>query len=288
MQMTCNNLPFKIHQCFISFLSISLALIFGSCDRSLSEIEEETVSWPEINRFDDLAFQADGLARVEELGTVRELLPELLKAGKAVTPTSVPSNAADPQQIELILGDLNSLVDGLAAENLDDVSLENLVLGLHPVIAKLIEAAGMPHIHANEGPNSGFLYPVFDHTGNQTGTIEIKLHDDAGDLEVWLKRGGYEGDAWRLPTATILTLDFPALDRNVTLAVKDHERNEDESGNSTVVEAKTNYFVFPGETGVDATWLMGAEFAAKVELSFTNATTGSFVLRPHIHREKSE
>ena len=61
--------------------------------------------------------------------------------------------------------------------------------------------------------------------------------------------------------------------------MRDHERNEDESGNSTIVEAKTNYFVFPGETGVDATWLMGAEFAAKVELSFTNATTGSlFVL----------
>ena len=82
MQMTCNNLPFKIHQCFISFLSISLALIFGSCDRSLSEIEEETVSWPEINRFDDLAFQADGLARVEELGTVVNCYLSYLKRVK--------------------------------------------------------------------------------------------------------------------------------------------------------------------------------------------------------------
>ena len=288
MQMTCNNFPFKIYQSLIPFLCISLALIFGSCDRSLSEMEEETVSWPEINRFDDLAFQADGLARVEELGTVRELLSELLEAGKAVTPASVPSNAADPQQIELILGDLNSLVDGLAAENLDDVSLENLVLGLHPVIAKLIEAAGMPHIHANEGPNSGFLYPVFDHTGNQTGTIEIKLHDDAGDLEVWLKRGGYEGDAWRLPTATILTLDFPVLDRNVSLAVRDQDRNEDESGASTIVDGNTNYFVFPGETKSDASWLMGADFAAKVELSFGDKSTGIFVLRPHIHRKDEE
>ena len=288
MQMTCNNFPFKIYQSLVPFLCISLALIFGSCDRSLPEMEEETVSWPEINRFDDLAFQADGLARVEELGTVRELLSELLEAGKAVTPASVPSNAADPQQIELILGDLNSLVDGLAAENLDDVSLENLVLGLHPVIAKLIEAAGMPHIHANEGPNSGVLYPVFDHTGNQTGTIEIKLHDDAGDLEVWLKRGGYEGDAWRLPTATILTLDFPVLDRNVTLAVRDQDRNEDESGASTIVDGNTNYFVFPGETKSDASWLMGADFAAKVELSFGDKSTGIFVLRPHIHRKDEE
>ena len=286
--MTCNNFPFKIHQSLIPFFCISLALILGSCDRSLTEMEEETVSWPEINRFDDLAFQADGLARVEELGTVRELLSELLDAGKAVTPASVPSNAADPEQIELILGDLNSLVDGLATENLDDVSLENLVLGLHPVIAKLIEAAGMPHIHANEGPNSGFLYPVFDHTGNQTGTIEIKLHDDAGDLEVWLKRGGYEGDAWRLPTATILTLDFPVLDRNVILAVRDQDRNEDESGASTIIDGNTNYFVFPGETKSDASWLMGADFAAKVELSFGDKTTGIFVLRPHIHRKDEE
>ena len=166
-----------------------------------------------------------------------------------MTPTSVPSNAADPQQIELILGDLNSLVDGLAAENLDDVSLENLVLGLHPVIAKLIEAAGMPHIHANEGPNSGFLYPVFDQAGNQTGTIEIKLHDDAGDLEVWLKRGGYKGDPWLLPTAT--ASHFPVLDRNVSLAVRDQDRNEDESGRPPS-SMEIPITCFPGETESDA------------------------------------
>ena len=28
--------------------------------------------------------------------------------------------------------------------------------------------------------------PVFDSAGKQVGAIEIKLHDDAGDLEVWL------------------------------------------------------------------------------------------------------
>ena len=227
------------------------------------------------------------MVRVKDLEAARKILDELMKAGRAVTSTSIPSNAAKPEEVGLILSDLENLVSELGAENLDDSSLENLILGLHPVIAKLIEAAGMPHIHANEGPNGGFLFPVFDVDGKQNATVEIKLHDDAGDLEVWLKQGGYDGEPLLLPTATILTLDFP-FDRNVTLGVKDHERNEDESGNSTVVEAKTNYFVFPGETGVDATWLMGAEFAAKVELSFTNATTGSFVLRPHIHREKGE
>ena len=32
----------------------------------------------------------------------------------------------------------------------------------------------------------------------------------------------------------------------------------------------------------------GPKFAAKAELSFDGATTGSFVLRPHVHREKAE
>ena len=59
--------------------------------------------------------------------------------------------------------------------------------------------------------------------------IEIKL-DDAGDLQIWLKQGGYEGEALLLPTATTLTLDFPALDRNVTRFGT--LTNEDESGNS--------------------------------------------------------
>ena len=273
---------------FSPFISLLLILSLCSCERNATNTGDETVSWPEITEFDNIAFQADGLVRVKDLEAARKILDELMKAGRAVTSTSIPSNAAKPEEVGLILSDLENLVSELSAENLDDSSLENLILGLHPVIAKLIEAAGMPHIHANEGPNGGFLFPVFDVDGKQNATVEIKLHDDAGDLEVWLKKGGYDGEALLLPTATILTLDFPALDRNVTLAVKDHERNEDESGNSTVVEAKTNYFVFPGETGVDATWLMGAEFAAKVELSFTNATTGSFVLRPHIHREKEE
>lgn len=273
---------------FSSFISLLLILSLCSCERNATNTGDETVSWPEITEFDNIAFQADGLVRVKDLEAARKILDELMKAGRAVTSTSIPSNAAKPEEVGLILSDLENLVSELGAENLDDSSLENLILGLHPVIAKLIEAAGMPHIHPNEGPNGGFLFPVFDVDGKQNATVEIKLHDDAGDLEVWLKKGGYDGEALLLPTATILTLDFPALDRNVTLAVKDHERNEDESGNSTVVEAKTNYFVFPGETGVDATWLMGAEFAAKVELSFTNATTGSFVLRPHIHREKEE
>jgi hypothetical protein len=285
--MICNKSAFTSPN-KLFFVLLAFASIVVSCERAELETVQEQVSWPEITRFDDIAFRADGYVRVEDISGVREVLADLLLAGKALTKESIPTNVADPQQVELILGDLSNLVSGLAAEELDDASLAALVLGLHPVIAKLIDSAGMPHIHANEGPNSGFLFPAFDGEGKQTGTIEIKLHDDAGDLEVWLKKGGYEGEPWRLPLDTTLTLDFPAESKTVTLVVRDTERNEDESGESTIFEGATNYFIFPGETGTDASWLMGADFAAKVELSFAGATTGSFVLRPHVHRKHGE
>ena len=288
MQMTCNKFSISFGPKIRPFFFAILALIFASCERGVEESTEDEVSWPEITRFDDVAFQADGYVRVDDLPAVRELLPDLLEAGMAVKSASVPSNIAERKEVELILGDLKNLIDGIETEGLDDSTLSDLVLGLHPVIAKLIEAAGMPHIHANEGPNSGFLFPVFDGDGKQMGTIEIKLHDDAGDLEVWLKSGGYGGEPWRLSLDTRLTLDFPSEGKTVVLAVRDKERNEDESGESTIFEGSTDYFVFPADTGADASWLMGAEFAAKAELSFDGATTGSFVLRPHVHREKAE
>tara|TARA_Y100001934_G_C12290061_1_gene744352 strand:- start:388 stop:1227 length:840 start_codon:yes stop_codon:yes gene_type:complete len=269
-------------------LSLLISLIAASCGPNNSPTDEDLVSWPEITRFDDLAFRADGFARVNDFSAIREIKKELLDAAKAVTSDSIPSNVADLQQVELVLDDLAGLVKDLATEDLDDASLKNIVLGLHPVIAKLIEVSGIPHIHANEGPNGGFLFPVFDKEGKQSGTVEIKLHDDAGDLEVWLKKGGYEGEPWRLPLKTTLTLAFPSEGKKVILAVRDTERNEDESGQSTISDGKTNYFVFPADTGVDASWLMGSEFAAKAELSFGTETTGSFVLRPHVHREKAE
>lgn len=269
-----------------SILCLLLTLAGTACKRGSVGNGDAVVSWPALTRLDELAYRSEGLTRTKDLDSVRKSLPELLEAGRAVNPSTIPSNADDPQQVKTILTDLTSLVDGLASAELDDASLSNLVIGLHPVIENLIKAVGMPHIHANGGPNDGFLHPVFDGNGKQMGTAEIKLHDDAGDVEIWLTRGGHGGEPWRLPLSTTLALDFPDLSKKITLAVRDSDRNEDESGASTIHEGATAYFVFPGETGVDASWLMGEDFAAKAELSVDDATTGSFVLRPHIHKDE--
>lgn len=248
--------------------------------------EDPAVEWPELVAFDDVAYRAEGFAKVKDRGGLVNLLPKVLETGRAISAQTIPGNVANRQKVEQVLGDLSSLVEGLAENDISDDQLFSLTEGLHPVVAALIESAGMPHIHANEGPNEGSLHPLFGTEGGQAGTAEIKLHDDAGDIEVWLTKGGHGGSTWDLPIDSTLKIDFPDLVKQVTLAVRDAGENRDEAGNVTVRDGATNYFVFPGETGVDASWLMGEEFAAKAELSFEGGSTGRIVLRPHAHHEE--
>lgn len=175
-------------------------------------------------------------------------------------------------EIPLCLSPLAGDVNGDCVVDEHDLDIVEANLGQ--------SAPAWPGDQVLEGPNDGFLYPVFNGEGTQVGTVEIKLHDDAGDIEAWLTR---DGEPWRLPLDTVLSLNVPELGKQVTLAVRDQERNEDESGASTIFEGTTNYFIFPGETGADASWLMGEDFKAKAELSFEDVTTGSFILKPHGH-----
>lgn len=272
--------PLEVLKRAVAGLTLCLLSILFSCSRAKGD--EAAVEWPELAAFDELAYLADGHVRTQDLGAVEAARIELLTVGRTVTAATIPANVADRKRVEATLSDLTGLIEGLS-EDPDEETLSSLVLGMHPVIEELMKAAGMPHVHANEGPRGGFRFPVFDELGEQMGTAEIKLHDDAGDVEVWLTRGGYDGSPWRLPVDATLELQFPALQREATLAVRDQERNEDESGAVTVVDGATDYFIFPGASGADAAWLMGKDFAAKAELRVLQATTGSFVLRPHVH-----
>ena len=75
--------------------------------------------------------------------------------------------------------------------------------------------------------------------------------------------------------------------REVALAVRNRERNEDEDGQPNLRDGKTNYFIFPGDTGADASWLMGSDFVSQVfvtiEADGKTFITQPFELRPHTH-----
>lgn len=144
------------------------------------------------------------------------------------------------------------------------------------------------HEHGEEhghGPHDGELAHLHDASDNEVGRIELKLHDDKGDLELWLTQDAEGKRPLDLPLDAIVHVTFAAPDRSVELRVRNTEQNEDEDGTATVRDGKTNYFIFPGASGSDASWLVGADFHAQVTIHFerggTPHQTGSFLLVPH-------
>lgn len=144
------------------------------------------------------------------------------------------------------------------------------------------------HEHGHEdsahGPHDGVPAGFADGLGH----LELKLHDDKGDLELWLTKDEAGQSPYDLPLDAQITVTFGDHgDRKVALAVRDGERNEDEDGQPNLRDGKTNYFIFPGDTGADASWLMGSDFVSQVfvtiEADGKTFITQPFELRPHTH-----
>ncbi|MHC4829888.1 MAG: hypothetical protein ACYTFT_05975 [Planctomycetota bacterium] len=157
------------------------------------------------------------------------------------------------------------------------------------------ERAGLPlsgHGHEHEEtPHSGVVSPFLGASSKVLGHLELKLHDDKGDLELWLAHDADFDKPFDLPLTTSIRVQFIDLEgREIELRPRNNDKNEDEDGNPNVREGRTNYFVFPGGTGADSTWLMGVGFNSLVTISFTQADgttcrSEEFMLTPHVHAE---
>ena len=73
--------------------------------------------------------------------------------------------------------------------------------------------------------------------------------------------------------------------KTVELRVRNGDQNEDEDGTPNMRGGRTNYFIFPGESGQDPTWLMGEKWRGVVSVSFEAdgkpQQSDPFVLVPH-------
>ena len=127
--------------------------------------------------------------------------------------------------------------------------------------------------------------------GTEAGYVEVKLHDDKGDIELWIatRRGHHEAHR---PAAQREDHGRASPTRSTPSATwrsRNKDKNEDEDGNATNRNGMTNYFIFPGDTGADASWLMGTSFKDEVTVSFANGaakySTKAFELVPHTHGE---
>jgi hypothetical protein len=144
---------------------------------------------------------------------------------------------------------------------------------------------GHGHEHV-EGPHHGILATFSG--GQMKGHLEFKLHDDKGDLELWIAEDAKFERPFDLPLDASIEVDFVDLQgRKVALRPRDADRNEDEDGKPNVRDGRTNYFIFPSQDGEDASWLMGKEFQSIVILRFSRDgqafVSEEFVLKPHAH-----
>ncbi len=154
------------------------------------------------------------------------------------------------------------------------------------------ERAGLPlsgHGHEHgESPHHGVVGLFRGPDGKEAGHVELKLHDDKGDLELWIARDAKISQPFDLPLeATIKVVFIDHDNREVALAVRNREGNEDEDGTVNIREGRTNYFIFPGDSGADASWLQGKRFQSIVKVVFEHGgkthTSEEFVLVPHTH-----
>lgn len=156
-----------------------------------------------------------------------------------------------------------------------------------PLPESLTKGGGHEHGHGHgaHGPHGGMIGHL--HGNGMSGHVELKLHDDKGDLELWLYADGDCKVPFDVSLDANIEATFPELkDRMAELRPRDREKNADESGNANVRDGKTNYFVFPGNTDVDTEWLRGT-FSSPVKLTIkigeTVYETDAFTLAPHAH-----
>lgn len=136
------------------------------------------------------------------------------------------------------------------------------------------------------------------HAPEWRGYLELKLHGDAGDLELWLyggfamsnavtKMAGGAPTPFDVPKETVVRVTFPSHPgKAVEMRVRNGDKNEDEAGTPNMRGGtRTNYFIFPGESGQDQSWLVGEKARYVAQLAFEadgkQYACDPFVLVPH-------
>ena len=144
-------------------------------------------------------------------------------------------------------------------------------------VLKVGEEEAVVDFQRGAQPIGGGIMSVFKAIG---GFLELKLHGDAGDLELWLYSGAsltqnafknaeFKPTPFDVPKETVVTITFPShAGKQVKLAVRDMDKNPDEEGKENMRGGGTNYFIFPGETDQDPEWLKDEKWRGTAVVSF--------------------
>lgn len=135
----------------MSLVAIASVTLLSSCGQNHSggaggsdgaAEEKEVLLWPELIAFEPIALRAKILAEMEDREGILKERTTILEAGWAVSPSSMPENLPNHDQLHAILGKLTGLINGMARSDLSDERLFALASRLSPVVKELIAVSG--------------------------------------------------------------------------------------------------------------------------------------------------
>jgi hypothetical protein len=138
-------------------LNLFLLLCFlSSLNVISSRADEAPVTWDSLKALDELAEKCEVLCESKNIVELRSIADAVKKAADAVASDTIPSNAKEPDQIKILQSDLKSLADQITDPlPRDEEELTTLMAALHPIVEKLMESSGMPHVHEDDGDETG-------------------------------------------------------------------------------------------------------------------------------------
>ena len=122
-------------------LSVSVAFVASA---------ETVVKWDSLKKLDDLAERCEALSETNDVAALRKLAGPVKAAAAIVATDPVPAGANAPDQVKVLQADLQSLTDALTDSGQPDAEVAAILAGIDPIVGKLMEAAGMPHVHEND------------------------------------------------------------------------------------------------------------------------------------------
>lgn len=111
------------------------------------------VQWPELKQLDNLAERCEALCDQGDLPGLRKIAGEVKAAAIKVAQSPLPVGARQPAEVKTLQGDLQSLADSIHdPASQTGADLVAALAGVHPIVEKMMESAGMPHVHEAEKP----------------------------------------------------------------------------------------------------------------------------------------
>ena len=134
----------------LSFVALAVLAQGAFCVSSYGG--NAVVKWDSLKKLDDLAEKCEALCDQKNVPELRKIAPAVKAAATVVAKDAIPANAKQPAEVKILQGDLKSLTDSITnPATQSGEELTAILAGVHPIVEKLMESSGMPHVHEGEG-----------------------------------------------------------------------------------------------------------------------------------------